>query len=367
MSIMSANEAQLRNIVGQQAADWYVANRAGLSARERMEFDAWLKTSRVHVEEYLALMAMTRDLRMASGQLQASTGSLDELISRARRENAEPVRPLWERMIAVIGTPQPRRWQGAAAAFAAVAVAALALAVWSLRPLQHAQPEAPVTTLHFETGHGELSTQQLADNSVLHLNTDSAVTIRYSAAERRVTLESGEAAFEVVHDAQRPFRVLAGSAEVVDVGTRFDVRIRNESTVVTVVEGSVDVGLSAVPHGAAGAAGTPAARVVQLTANEQINVSAGDWPAPAVAVDAQRATAWLHRQITFEHDPLGRVASEFNRYSPKPIEITSPDLRALEISGVFSTDDPEAFIAFLRSLDGVRVEVTPTQIRVSQQ
>jgi hypothetical protein len=31
----------------------------------------------------------------------------------------------------------------------------------------------------------------------------------------------------------------------------------------------------------------------------------------------------------------------------------------------FATDDTEAFIAFLRSLKGVRVEVTSTQIRVS--
>ena len=50
---------------------------------------------------------------------------------------------------------------------------------------------------------------------------------------------------------------------------------------------------------------------------------------------------------------------------PKPIEITTPALRNLKISGVFATDDPEAFIAFLRSLKGVRVEVTETRIRVS--
>jgi transmembrane sensor len=60
------------------------------------------------------------------------------------------------------------------------------------------------------------------------------------------------------------------------------------------------------------------------------------------------------------------VASEFNRYAPTPFEITTPALRALEISGVFATDDPQAFIAFLRSLDGVRVEVTATRIRVMQ-
>jgi transmembrane sensor len=69
----------------------------------------------------------------------------------------------------------------------------------------------------------------------------------------------------------------------------------------------------------------------------------------------------------FDHEPLERVAAEFNRYAPKPIEIATPALRTLEISGVFATDDSEAFIAFLRRLKGVRVEVAATHIRVSQQ
>jgi len=76
-------------------------------------------------------------------------------------------------------------------------------------------------------------------------------------------------------------------------------------------------------------------------------------------------TAWLRRQIVFDQQPLELVAAEFSRYSLRPIEIVTPALRNLQISGVFSTDDTEAFIAFLRSLKDVRVEVTPTRIRVS--
>jgi hypothetical protein len=90
------------------------------------------------------------------------------------------------------------------------------------------------------------------------------------------------------------------------------------------------------------------------------------WAATPLAIDAQHTTAWLHRQIMFEHEPLERVASEFNRYASKPFEITTPALGALEISGVFATDDTAAFIAFLRRLDGVRVEITATRIRVLQ-
>ena len=72
----------------------------------------------------------------------------------------------------------------------------------------------------------------------------------------------------------------------------------------------------------------------------------------------------LRREIVFDHEPLERVAAEYNRYIQKPIEIATPALRNLQISGVFATDDTDAFIAFLRSLKGVRVEVTQTQIRV---
>jgi transmembrane sensor len=96
-------------------------------------------------------------------------------------------------------------------------------------------------------------------------------------------------------------------------------------------------------------------------------VSKDEWPATPTTVDAKRTTAWLHRQIAFNHEPLERVAAEFNRYAHKPVEITTPELRKLEITGTFSIDDGEEFLAFLRSLDGVRVDVTATRIRVSKK
>jgi transmembrane sensor len=168
---------------------------------------------------------------------------------------------------------------------------------------------------------------------------------------------SGEAEFEVAHESDRAFRVHAGSAEVIDLGTKFDVRLEQGSTVVTVVEGRVAVGPS-------NSSQIPAPRLIELNADQQIRVTERQWPATPFAVDAERTTAWLHRQIAFDHEPLERVAAEYNRYASKPIEIATPALRNLQISGVFATDDPEAFIAFLRSLKGVRVEVTETRIRV---
>jgi transmembrane sensor len=360
---MSTREEQVRSLIAQDAADWFVASRAGLTADERNGFATWLKASPVHVEEYLALEVIGRDLRRAC---ELSQYAIDALLARALHEQDPPVRPLWRRLVEGLRTPSPR-WQTAAVAMAALGAVSLGLlALWNLRPVAHVSTPAAVTALHFETRHGEQQTHRLADDSILHLNTDSAVTVRYGDDERLVVLTSGEAEFEVAHAPDRPFRVFAGRAEIVDLGTKFDVRLKDESTLVTVVEGRIAVGLSPPAESSSVNRGHTL-QLVQVDANEQITVAEGKWPATPLAIDAQRTTAWLHRQIMFEREPLERVAGEFNRYSRIPIEITTPALRSLEISGAFSTDDTRGFIAFLRSLDGVRVEVTPARILVSQQ
>jgi len=348
MSTPSTNEQRIRELVMQQSADWFVANRAGLAAKEREAFMSWLRASPLHVEEYLAIARVDRGLRSAAA---GAEDSIEAIVARARAGEESPARSFGLRI--------PLRWQVAAGAVAGLGIVCLAvLFAWNARPA--ARPTAVITAQHFATAHGEQRTLRLADNSTLHLNTDSAVTVRYSDTERGVVLASGEADFEVVHDSARPFRVIAGAAEAVDLGTRFDVRLGEGSTVVTVQQGRVAVGLAAT-------GAQPGARFVTLGADQQIQVAAGDLPAAPVAVDAQRSTSWLHRQIVFEREPLGRVAAEFNRYAKKPIEIATPALRNLEISGVFATDDSEAFVAFLRSLDDVRVEETATVIRVSQK
>jgi transmembrane sensor len=362
---MGTNEERVRNFIAQEAAEWFVANREGLSAKERDAFGEWLRASPVHVEEYLAFSVIARDLREAGKE---SPGSVDAIVARARLEKDALMEPSWSRMITAAGAVAARRWQTAAVALVACTVVGLGLfAAWNIRPVAPISASGGVVALHFETRHGEQQTRRLSDNSVLHLNTDSAVTIRFSKAERLVVLDAGEVDFEVAHEPDRAFRVVARSAEVIAIGTQFDVRLGDDSTVVTVVEGRVAVGPSPMLQGRSIRSDPDhSTRFVQLVAGQQISVSEGAWPALPVAADAQRSTVWLHRQITFDRQPLERVASEFNRYTSKPIEIATPELRNLEISGVFTTDDTEAFIAFLRSLQGVRVEVTATQIRVSR-
>jgi transmembrane sensor len=350
---MSSTNDKVRELITEEAAEWFVANREGLTPKEREEFVAWLRTSPVHVEEYLAHSLIARDLRKAC---EYSDDAIAELLARARTPLDRLPPSSWTRMNAALRTPGPG-WRPVTAISVICVVAAIGwLALrnrWWMTPT--AAPQA-IAEVRRATRHGEQQSFRLPDNSVLHLNTDSAATIRYSSKERVVILNAGEADFEVVHEAGREFRVVAGAAQVIDRGTQFDVRLKHDMTVVTVVEGTVSVTPTSVGR-----------EGILVSGDQQLTVLDGVWPpAQPTAVDARHMTAWLHRQIVFDHAPLDKVAAEFNRYAPKPITIVTPGLQKLEVSGVFTTDDPAAFIAFLRSLNSVRIEETATQILVSR-
>jgi transmembrane sensor len=198
---------------------------------------------------------------------------------------------------------------------------------------------------------------------MLHVNTDTAVTVRFSSAERMLDVDHGQVAVEVAHDDHRAFRVHAGSTDAVAVGTEFDVYRRPGSTLITVLSGQVAVSVGQFAPRSTAPAGPPSD--LRVDAGQQVSVNAGVLPSAAEPTDVRETTAWLDRKIVFDQRPLGAVADEFNRYNDIPFTIDDPALRSLTISGAFNAADTDSFAAFLESLDGVRVERLPTGFRVS--
>jgi transmembrane sensor len=346
MSRMSPSNEQVRATIAEQADAWFVENRGGpLDGETRVNFIAWLRASPVHIQEYLAIAVLARKLPSAASDLQIS---LESLIADARADTGNVVnldRPYPEREPARQRFRFPQAWPLATAA-AAVIVLVISAAVWSARDGERfGLPKS------YSTAHGEQIVQQLPDGSVLHLNTDSGVTVRYSRDERMIEVDRGEALFQVAHDSQRRFRVAAGEAGILAVGTQFDVYRKPGAVTVTVVEGAVAVFTDAAPQAA-----------LQVGAGYQVEI--GSQVGSPRPVNARAAVAWLERQIAFEDRPLGEVAEEFNRYGGVIIDIADPDLRAMLISGAFDAYDTDSFAAFLETLSGVLVQKTPTRIRV---
>src|SRR4029077_10931085 len=76
----------------------------------------------------------------------------------------------------------------------------------------------------FATQIGQRSSINLADGSIVVLNTASRIQVSFDARIRRVQLLSGQAWFEVAKNQVRPFIVEAGDRIVTAHGTAFDVR-----------------------------------------------------------------------------------------------------------------------------------------------
>jgi transmembrane sensor len=333
------------------AGQWFIANQAGsLTAEDAKAFMAWLRASPIHVKEYLAVARVSHHFQVAAGDPEVPLQTFLEQV-RAEAGEVTALVPPTLRQLPTRGSDLGRLWK--LATLAALAVVA-AVAVWWAH-----DGELLGIPKTYQTVHGGQRVQRLPDGSTLHLDSDSAVTVRYSGHERVVELTRGRALFRVMHEDPRRFRVAAGVAGAIAVGTRFQVSLSPGVATITVAEGRVAV-FPGEPKWLGGQDIPADVQRVDVGYEARID----DRRVSVRPVDLNQAVAWAEHRILFKQRPLGEVAAEFNRYGRVPVEIEDSTLRALPVTGMLDAADTESFIAFLETLPGVRVEQTPTRIRV---
>jgi transmembrane sensor len=319
------------------AAHWLsVLSDENCTEAERQQFLMWLRASGQHVDEFLKLSRL--DAHLKRRELWPDR-SVAELIAAARTSSASNVAIL--DFATNAGTPAPARraarWP-LAAAVAFVFVAAGLIAGRS----QIEQWLAP----EYVTTVGEQRSITLEDGSVVELNSQSRLRAHFKDDLRAIELLEGEAIFRVAKDAQRPFRVRTGATDIVAIGTAFNVKASESSTVVTVLEGRVRVNQRDVAARSA-AATAKAVSEFELAVGEQLIVSR-EQPAIRVSLqDTDKVTSWTERRLIFEDTPLSAVAAEFARYSPRAIRIQDRAVAQRKINGVFDATDPASLVEFL--------------------
>lgn len=207
----------------------------------------------------------------------------------------------------------------------------------------------------YDTPVGEQRTVALEDGSRIELNTDSRVRVRYSAGTRALTLERGQALFEVAHDTARPFIVKAGAASVRAVGTKFEVYRRAADVRVTLVEGKVLV------------TGAPDAQAATpLVAGQGVEVRRKTVTAPA-KVDTAAVTGWTQGRLTFHDARLVDAVTEINRYSRNKVVLAASAPANERINGAFDTGDPKAFANGVAALLDLKARPKGGDIELSGQ
>ena len=248
-----------------------------------------------------------------------------------------------------------RRWLWPLAAAAAVALSA---ATYHFGTLSAPQPAAP-------------STQVLADGTVVELNGAAVIASDFTATERRVRLERGEAHFTVTKDAARPFTVTAAGVSVRAVGTAFNVRLADAAVEVLVTEGQVRLQpppAAAVPASASAAQpsalSVPAAPERTLTARQRAVVPTTSTASAAASPDVAtltpseiaRVLAWQHRLLNFTATTLGEVVAALNRRNATQLVLADPELAALRVSASLRSDNVDGFVKLLETGFDVRAE-----------
>jgi transmembrane sensor len=202
-------------------------------------------------------------------------------------------------------------------------------------------------TADYVTATAEVRRVALADGSKAWLAPETIMRLDFTDGARRVTLERGEAFFDVVHDPARPFQVSAAGARTTVLGTAFDVRIAGPGVAVAVRRGHVRVDY----RGALASA--------DLGAGQSVALAPGAAPVSG-RVDTSDVAAWVDGELVAHDLPVRDVVAALRPYHPGLILIRDERLAAMTVTGIYDLRKPESVLRAVADVHGARIRrLTP--------
>ncbi|WP_369062068.1 FecR domain-containing protein [Caulobacter sp. 73W] len=284
------------------AARWLAALECGTADREA--FEQWRAQDARHAAAFARLAGLWSDL--------------DEAKTFGARPEPKPRAP-------------DRRWFLTAASMGGIAV------VGGLVAGQRAFGRERLST-----AVGQRSDVTLPDGTRLGLNTDTRVAWRMSDGARRLWLERGEMSVRVGRNAA-PCE-LAGEGDPIALapGGLFNIRRRDETIELLVLQGRVaPTRLADAPLGARTLLKVGGVQSVSRAATEQ---------------ELSAAAAWPHGELVFEDAPLSTAVAEYNRHLQRKLVIADAATGQIRIGGRFTSTDPSDFLHALSQSVGVVVQ-----------
>lgn len=281
--------------IARQAVEWFLIEQSGQATPEDLAASArWRARDPEHLRAW-------HKVRQVSGQL----------------EHASALLP------ASVAAPVLRRPQRRAAMQALLALM-IVPAAWMLYRQE--------LLCDYRSAIGQRRELSLPDGGRLVLNTDSAVDVNYTAHERLLVLRRGELLVETRpdHAGHRPFIVATRHGRIRALGTRFIVRLDDDSSRVTVLEHAVQIAPRA-----------PSATVRRVEAGWQSRFDANHANLPVAATP--QAGAWTQGMLMAQDMRLDAFAAELARYRPGLLRV-EPEVAGLRLTGAFRLDDTDTVL-----------------------
>ena len=224
--------------------------------------------------------------------------------------------------------PRRRYWLGAGLA------AAVAMLFFATQMMLGGGPGQEI----FRTGPGETRLVELEDGSSIRLAALSELTV--GGGKQDELALSGKGYFDIVHDPDRPMRIVAGDQVVSDIGTRFDILADGTRTRIAVEEGTVSVR-------------SPSLDPVRLVAGQQLIVDPGASTAAVSRVDQGDVGSWRTGTLVYDAVPLALVAADISRYAGERVTV-APDIAGRPFSGALTIGDGSRLVGDIAELMDLR-------------
>ena len=323
--MMDPDFARDQDRIDEEAAQWFARRldrnegpgRHLTDVTEEQAFEAWIQADPRHRAAYQFMEQTADDITWVHPQ-----SGYQPKASRAR-------------------TPT-RVWPKIAAAVAGIAL------------LAGAGLYAASALNGIHTDVGETRTLTLSDGTQVTLSGKSSIAVHFTGRQRQVVLNYGEAYFDVVHNAQRPFSVIAGGTEVRDVGTQFNVNMRQASLEISVLAGEVSVNHP----------GEKAQPLLDAHAGQRVRVTLAAARTPVAAPNhmselsplaPQAAVAIREGRQSYDQTRLGDIVDDINRYYAPGISLSDPRAGDQRLTASFMPKDVNAFIAGLPEIANLTV------------
>lgn len=303
-----------------QALEWFVRLQdADAPESAWLEFQTWLEADPAHPRAYDAIEQAWVEIEQPAPILPAAN---DDIRGVGGRRGSRPV------------------WLYPSVAAAAAAVAALG--VWTQFGM------GPEQT--YSTGDAP-QTVTLSDGSTLYMNRHTDLSVRMERDRRLVTLSDGEAAFDVAHNAARPFEVAAGGHDVKVLGTAFNLVHHDGQFAVSVERGVVAVRAARAKSD------------LRLIAGQRVE-QAGSGPAVLSKVAADEASAWRRGVLIYHDADLAEVGGDLSRYFDKPV-IVSVSAQKLRFTGALQVGDEATMLDQLQDFVPIRAARSAADVRLT--
>jgi transmembrane sensor len=204
--------------------------------------------------------------------------------------------------------------------------------------LQQAPTELNIITAN------KVKIDTLSDGSILTVNKNTQIHLpqKFNGAQRLVTLDKGEAFFNVSHNKVMPFVIHTAGSIIRVVGTSFNVKNKNGIVEVIVETGIVQVNSKG--------------KSVKLTHGEKLVIAKNDSNLLKVTNPDQLYKYYRSKEFVADNTPLWRMVQVLNEAYDSHIIIGRTELNNLPLNTTFKNESLDDILQVIARTFNIRIE-----------